>query len=62
MTPKVKESKEFAKWLRDWIAAVQQDRAMIQHAPPEKRRSEHTGHNIPTAQTETTAAHDKRVA
>ena len=26
MTPKQKENKEFAKWVRDWIAAIQQNR------------------------------------
>jgi len=24
MTPKYKENKEFAKWVRDWIAAIEQ--------------------------------------
>jgi hypothetical protein len=36
MTPKVKENKEFAKWLRDWIAAIQQNRASAKDPAPDK--------------------------
>jgi hypothetical protein len=36
MTPKFKENKEFAKWLRDWIAVIQQNRASVEHTPPQK--------------------------
>ena len=36
MAPKVKENREFIKWLRDWIAAIQQNGASVEHTPPEK--------------------------
>ena len=36
MTPKVKENKEFAKWLQDWTAVTQQNRTSVDHTPPEK--------------------------
>jgi len=39
MTPKHKENNEFAKWVRDWIAVIQQNRD-----PVEGRLSEKTAH------------------
>lgn len=39
MTPKVKENKEFARWLRDWIKVIQGNRAPVEHTPPEKTAS-----------------------
>ncbi len=38
MTPKVKE-KAFANWLRDWIAAIQQNRTSVERTPPENAAS-----------------------
>ena len=39
MTPKVKENKEFAKWFRDWIAVIQQNRASVERALRENNTS-----------------------
>ncbi len=39
MTPKVKENKEFARWLRDWIKVIQRNRAPVEHTLPEKTAS-----------------------
>ena len=39
MTPKVKENKEFARWLRDWIKVIQRNPAPVEHTPPEKTAS-----------------------
>ena len=36
MTPKVKENKDFARWLWDWTAAIQQKRASAEHTPAEE--------------------------
>jgi hypothetical protein len=36
MKRKIKENKEFAKWVRDWIPLIQQNRAWVEHTPPEK--------------------------
>jgi hypothetical protein len=33
MPPKVKENKEFAKWLRNWTIAIQQNRRLVEHTP-----------------------------
>jgi hypothetical protein len=30
MKPKVKQNKEFAKWFRDWIEVIQQNRASVE--------------------------------
>jgi hypothetical protein len=35
MTPKAEENKAFANWFRDWIAAIQQNRASVERIPPE---------------------------
>jgi ferric-dicitrate binding protein FerR (iron transport regulator) len=39
MPPKVKENKDFEKWMRDWIAASQQNRAPVQDTLREKTSS-----------------------
>jgi hypothetical protein len=39
MAPKIKENKEFAKWFRDWIAVIQQNRASLERTLPEKTAS-----------------------
>jgi hypothetical protein len=39
MTPKVKENKAFANWLRDWVAAIQQNRASLERTPHENAAS-----------------------
>jgi hypothetical protein len=39
MTPKVEGNKDFAKWLRDWIEVIQQNRASGERIPPEKTAS-----------------------
>jgi hypothetical protein len=36
MTRKIEENKEFAKWLRNWTIVTQQNRARVEHTPPEK--------------------------
>ncbi len=50
MTPEVKRNKEFAKWLRHWIAAVQQNRPRLS-AHYARRQPVQTGKNILTAHT-----------
>jgi hypothetical protein len=50
MAPEVKRNKEFAKWLRHWIAAVQQNRPSIERTLREKTASP-DGKNILTAHT-----------
>ena len=46
MLTKFKENREFAKCLRDWIAVIQQNRASIEHTPPQRTaraaRQEHS--------------------
>jgi len=39
MTRKVKENKAFADWLRDRIAAIQQNRPSVGHIVPENTAS-----------------------
>jgi hypothetical protein len=39
MTPKHKENKEFAKWVRDWIAAIGQNRDPVEGKLSEKTTS-----------------------
>ena len=39
MATKTDENKEFAKWLRGWIAIIQQNRASVELALPEKTAS-----------------------
>ena len=39
MATKTDENKEFAKWLRGWIAIIQQNRASVERALPEKTAS-----------------------
>jgi hypothetical protein len=39
MTPEVKENDEFAKWLEQWFAGIQQSRVLSEQIPPEKRAS-----------------------
>jgi hypothetical protein len=39
MTPKHTEDKEFAKWIRDWIAAIQQNRDSVEGKLSEKKAS-----------------------
>jgi len=41
ITLTVNESKEFAKWFRGWIPAIRQNRALVEHIPPEKTFSTH---------------------
>ena len=36
MERKIDKNKEFAKWLRNWTTVIQQNRARIEHTPPEK--------------------------
>jgi hypothetical protein len=36
MTTKFKENKEFARCLRDRIPVIQQNRASVEHTPPQK--------------------------
>jgi hypothetical protein len=38
MKPKVKQNKEFAKWFRDWIEAIRQNRASVDLALKEAER------------------------
>ena len=39
IAPNVKENKEFAKWIQDWILVIQQHRASFEHTRPVKRGS-----------------------
>ena len=39
MTPKVKENKEFANWLRDWINVIQRNPVRVEHTPRVKTAS-----------------------
>jgi len=39
MKPMVKQYKEFAKWFRDWIEVIQQNRASVERIRPEKTAS-----------------------
>jgi hypothetical protein len=39
MKPIVKQNKEFAKWFRDWIEVIQQNRAAVERIRPEKTAS-----------------------
>lgn len=39
MTPKHKKDKEFANWVRDWIAVIQQDRDPVEGKLSEKTAS-----------------------
>jgi hypothetical protein len=39
MTPKHTENKEFAKWVRDWIAAIQRNRDSVEGKLSEKKPS-----------------------
>lgn len=36
MERKIDKNKEFAKWLRNWTASIQQNRAWVEHTSPEK--------------------------
>ena len=36
MERKIDKNKEFAKWLRNWTIVTQQNRARVEHTPPEK--------------------------
>ena len=50
MAPEIKRNKEFAKWLRHWIAPVRQNRPSIERTLREKTGSP-DGKNILTAHT-----------
>lgn len=39
MATKTDENKEFAKWLRGWIAVIQKNRASLERTLPEKTAS-----------------------
>jgi hypothetical protein len=39
MPPKTDENKEFAKWLRGWIAVIQKNRVSVERTLPEKTAS-----------------------
>ena len=42
MVPKTEENKEFAKWLRGWIAVIQKSRASLERTLP-RRQPTQTG-------------------
>jgi len=39
MAPNTEENKEFATWLRSWIAIIQKNRASVERTLPEKTGS-----------------------
>jgi len=39
MTPKHKENKEFVKWVRDWLAVIEQNRDPVEGKLSEKTTS-----------------------